>query len=97
MKDGVGTRRPRIGRSKRRKSRHAGEATESLHETKKAPMASHGGFLKSGDTYFRVGIHYHRLAKLNYCVRDGNRCDLCDIVTGRSLRGVETRSGQVGW
>jgi hypothetical protein len=29
--------------------------------------------LKSGDTYFRIGIHYHRLGKLNYCVRDGNR------------------------
>ena len=27
-------------------------------------------------------LHYHRLRKLNYCVRDGNRCGLSDVVTG---------------
>ena len=27
--------------------------------------------------------HYHRLGKLNYRVRDGNGCDLSDIVTGK--------------
>lgn len=31
------------------------------------------GFLKTGNTYFRTGGHYHRLRKLNYCVRNGNR------------------------
>ena len=41
------------------------------------------GFLKPGDTYFHAGMHYHRLRKLNCCVRDGNRCDLSDMVAGR--------------
>lgn len=30
-------------------------------------------------------LHYHRLGKLNYCVRDGNRCGLYDKVTGNYL------------
>ncbi len=38
-----------------------------------------------GDTYFRTGRHYHRLRKLNCCVRDGNRCDLSDMVAGKDL------------
>ena len=44
---------------------------------KKSPIAFlQSGFVvvkKSGNTYFRTGGHYHRLRKLNYCVRDGNR------------------------
>ena len=52
-------------------------------ETKKAPCnCLQGAFLKSGSTYFRTGGHYHRLRKLNCCVRDGNRCDLSDKFTG---------------
>src|SRR5262245_59156518 len=31
-------------------------------------------------------LHYHRLGKLNYCVRDGNRCFLSDMVTGKAPR-----------
>ena len=38
------------------------------------------GASKNGDTYFHAGVHYHRLGKLNYCVRDGNRWDLSDMV-----------------
>ena len=41
-----------------------------------------------GDTYFHAGRHYHRLAVLNYCVRDGNRCFHCDMVAGRVAYGV---------
>jgi hypothetical protein len=44
---------------------------------KKSPIAFlQTGFvvvIKTGNTYFRTGGHYHRLRKLNYCVRDGNR------------------------
>jgi hypothetical protein len=29
--------------------------------------------------------YYHRLGVLNYCVRDGNRCDHYDMVAGRNL------------
>ena len=39
---------------------------------------------KNGDTYFRAGGHYHRPEKLNYCVRDGNRCDLSGMVAKES-------------
>ena len=39
---------------------------------------------KNGDTYFRAGGHYHRPGKLNYCVRDGNRCDLSGMVAKES-------------
>ena len=31
--------------------------------------------------------HYHRLGKLNYCVRDGNRCGLSDMVAGKKPTG----------
>jgi hypothetical protein len=34
--------------------------------------------------------HYHRLAVLNYCVRDGNRCDHCDMFTGRRTCRLST-------
>ena len=37
--------------------------------------------------------HYHRLKVLNYCVRDGNRCDHFDIVTGKILTDLFTQSG----
>ena len=40
--------------------------------------------------------HYHRLAVLNFCVRDGNRCDHYDIVTGRSAARDETEPHLVG-
>lgn len=45
------------------------------------------GFLKNGDTYFHAGVHYHRLGKLNYCVRDGNRWDLSDMVAKGPCEG----------
>lgn len=32
--------------------------------------------------------HYHRLKVLNFCVRDGNRCDHFDMFTGRELAGL---------
>ena len=34
-------------------------------------------------TYFPA-LQYHRRVKLNFCVRDGNRCDLDPIVTDKS-------------
>ena len=40
-------------------------------------------------------LHYHRLGKLNYCVRYGNRCFLSDIVTGKYPSGpVKARPGK---
>jgi len=36
--------------------------------------------------------HYHRLKVLNYCVRDGNRCDHFDMVTGRTTSGLFTQT-----
>ena len=32
--------------------------------------------------------YYHRLEVLNFCVRDGNRCDHFDMVAGRELAGL---------
>lgn len=43
-------------------------------------------FKNPGDTYFRTFKHYHRLGKLNYCVRDGNRCGLSNMVSARIIR-----------
>ncbi len=42
-------------------------------------------FKNTGNTYFRTGGHYHRLRKLDFCVRDGNRYNLSDMVTGKTL------------
>ena len=42
--------------------------------------------------------HYHRLWKLNYRVRDGNGCDLPDMVTGKyrvRRRRAATKKGVV--
>src|SRR5437667_107830 len=40
-------------------------------------------------------LHYHRLRKLNFCVRYGNRCGLSDMVTGKDRDGpVKTRRGK---
>ena len=39
--------------------------------------------------------HYHRLWKLNYRVRDGNGCDLPDMVTGNIVSSP--RSGNEIW
>lgn len=54
----------------------------------KKPAADAAGFSivkNPGETYFRTFKHYHRLGKLNFCVRYGNRCDLSDIVTRKGL------------
>ena len=48
---------------------------------------------KSGDTYFHAGMHYHRLGKLDFCVRDGNRYDLSNMVTGKRRYELFTRNG----
>lgn len=34
--------------------------------------------------------YYHRLKALNYCVRDGNRCDHFDMFAGREHRSLFT-------
>ena len=63
---------------------------------KKPPSGNSGAFLlvnKPGDTYFHAGRHYHRLAVLNYCVRDGNRCFHCDMVAGKGR--VRREAGRV--
>ena len=55
---------------------------------KKGPWENPGALSSSknpGDPYFRTFKHYHRLGKLNYCVRDGNRCGLSDNFTGKQL------------
>ena len=56
----------------------------------KKPLAAHlscEGLLKYPRRYLLSRLlHYHRLRKLNYCVRDGNRCVLSDMVTGKGPR-----------
>ena len=62
------------------------ENVRDVPVTKKASADySDEAFLKTGNTYFRTGGHYHRLRKLDFCVRDGNRYDLSDMVTGKEL------------
>src|SRR6056297_1957534 len=39
-------------------------------------------------------MHYHRLRKLNFCVRDGNRCDLSDMVAGKTTGGIFRPTGR---
>ena len=41
------------------------------------------GFIKSAITYFPAE-QYHRRQRLNFCVRDGNRCDPLPMVTDKS-------------
>ena len=53
---------------------------------KRAPAFQSGPFVRSKKSrrYLLSRCrHYHRLGKLNYCVRDGNRCGLSDMVTGK--------------
>ena len=47
--------------------------TPSTEGKKKPPSVNWEVFKKSGNTYFHAGVHYHRLGKLDCCVRDGNR------------------------
>ena len=58
-------------------------------DTKKALALTARALMEkqTGDTYFRAGGHYHRLVVLNYCVRDGNRCDHYDMVAGKTTPG----------
>ena len=71
--------------------RRAGTVEDNCSTIKKARLHwMQTGFVvvkKSGNTYFRTGGHYHRLRKLNYCVRDGNRCAFRKWSPGESCRG----------
>jgi hypothetical protein len=69
-----------------------GDANEPYRNEKSPSCRNNWGFLKPGDTYFHAGMHYHRLRKLNCCVRDGNRCDLSDMVAGKTLRRIFRRT-----
>jgi hypothetical protein len=40
--------------------------------------------------------YYHRLRKLNYRVRNGNGCDLSDMVAGKERTGRTVRTGPLG-
>ena len=40
------------------------------------------GVIKPATTYFPA-VQYHRRPGLNYCVRDGNRCDPRPMVTDK--------------
>lgn len=44
------------------------------------------GLIKPATTYFRA-MHYHRPQRLNYCVREGNRCDPLGVVTDNARGG----------
>ena len=50
--------------------------------------------VKSAITYFPAE-QYHRLQELNFCVRDGNRCDPLHMVTDKSRRGLPAAPGRV--
>ena len=45
--------------------------------------------VKSAITYFPAE-QYHRQDELHFCVRDGNRCGLSDMVTGKNTAGDQT-------
>ena len=50
-------------------------------QKRKDPAESYlSGVIKPATTYFRA-MHYHRPQRLNYCDRDGNRCDPLGVVT----------------
>lgn len=51
-------------------------------------------FIKSAITYFPAE-QYHRRQELNFCVRDGNRCDPLPMVTDKSLRGLSASQGRI--
>ena len=73
--------------AQRTRERRATQGT--VEGPRKNPRACHGG--KQIRRYLLSHFwHYHRLGKLNYCVRDGNRCDLSDMVAGKKRAG---RSG----
>jgi hypothetical protein len=59
---------------------------------KKTPDLTTRGFLKNRQYLLSRLQHYHRLKVLNYCVRDGNRCDHFDIVTGKTSLGLFTQT-----
>ena len=61
-----------------------------MYRAKKAPVNEDGGFLKNRRYLLSRFWHYHRLVALNYCVRDGNRCDHYDIAAGRRARNLST-------
>ena len=50
------------------------------------------GPVKSAITYFPAE-QYHRLQGLNFCVRDGNRCDPLHMVTDKSEADLSVDAG----
>ncbi len=59
-----------------------------MSEPQKKPRPARLLAVRGGRRKFRRYLlsrfwHYHRLWKLNYRVRDGNGCDLPDMVTGK--------------
>ena len=65
--------------------RQRGGAVVSLSLKRKPPHPDRTRGLRKDPamTYSRGVSHYHRRRKLNYCVRNGNRCGLSALVTGR--------------
>ena len=66
----------------------------SLRLVKKKPVDvfTRTGFIKMIRRYLLSHLqYYHRLKVLNYCVRDGNRCDHFDMFAGRDRTGLFTR------
>lgn len=67
----------------------------TLAEKQQSPARVHlAGLVKSAITYFPAE-QYHRLQGLNFCVRDGNRCDPLHKVTDKSSRGLSAAPGRV--
>jgi hypothetical protein len=70
--------RDRIG------SRNQGARKRPKAKNEASPASvSLAGLVKSAITYFPAE-QYHRLQRLNFCVRDGNRCDPLHMVTDKS-------------
>ena len=65
---------------------------DSNGKTKRAPSGVLTGPVKSAITYFPAE-QYHRLQRLNFCVRDGNRCDPLHMVTDKSYLAVSDQAG----
>ncbi len=65
------------------------ESSTSLTDKKALCFGSKGLMFFKNRRYLLSHLqYYHRLEVLNFCVRDGNRCDHFDKVAGRSAANL---------
>ena len=85
----------RTAQRMRESARRCNSRKPRLAEKSRTPPGIHlAGFIKSATTYFPA-VQYHRRQRLNFCVRDGNRCDPLSMITDKSLPSLPGRQGSV--